>query len=91
MGLDLAGRLDAVQFRHRDANQRDVRPKFARSPNRLATVGGLGNDLQPVLAFEQSTQPLPHQGAVLSQQNPYAHASPTYTAHTGVGAPAGAG
>ena len=55
-GDDAAGRLDAVEARHADVHQDDVRVEFGRHADRLAAVGGLAHHRHVVLALQEHAE-----------------------------------
>ncbi len=64
-----AGRLDAVEDRHADVHHHDVRLERLREGDRFGAVGGLPDDLQVRLGFENGAQPSTHHGLVVGEQD----------------------
>jgi hypothetical protein len=67
---DLPGGLEAVQHRHLNVHQRDVRAVLGGQPHRLQPVGGLGGHLDVVFGVQQRADAAADQRLVISQQHP---------------------
>jgi len=67
---DLPGGLEAVEHRHRDVHERDVRAVLGGQRERVLPVGGLGDHLDVVFRLEQRPDPAADQRLVVGQQNP---------------------
>ena len=73
---EFARGIDAVEFRHRDIENGDLRAVLARQLHRLASVRRGGDNRDIGIFFQQFDQPLAHQGVIISHQhtNRFAHA-----------------
>jgi hypothetical protein len=67
---DLPRRLDAVQPRHLDVHEDDVRPQLRRQGHRLAAVGGVGNDGQAGRLVDQAPQAVADERVVVPDEDP---------------------
>ena len=67
---DLPGGFEAVQHRHLDVYQRDVRAVLGGQRHGLLSVGGLRDHLDVVFGVEQRPDTAPDQRLVVCQQNP---------------------
>ena len=63
--VDLARRLDAVHVGELDVEEDDVGPELLDQPERLAAVGGLGDDLDVLLVLEKVFDPFAEQRLVV--------------------------
>jgi hypothetical protein len=70
VGEDLPGGLEAVEHRHLNVHQRDVRTVLDRQRHRLPPVGGLGDHLDVVFRFEQRPDAAADQRLVVGEQDP---------------------
>jgi hypothetical protein len=64
---------DAVQPRHPDVDQADVRPDPPRQLYGLGAVGRLGDHLDIRLVVQQQPQPAADHRLIVSEQNPDRH------------------
>ena len=70
------GRLNAVEFGHRDVHHNHIRREFGRGFQSLAAIGSLADNLHVGLRFENAAESLPHHAMVVGQDNAdFAHAS----------------
>jgi hypothetical protein len=76
VGGDLPGRLDAVQDRHLDVDQRDVGQVRHGERDRLTAVRGLGYHLDVVLGVQQRPEAGPDQGLIIGEQYPDHESTP---------------
>jgi hypothetical protein len=66
---DAARELEAIEARHGDVGDEDVRVETLDQRQHLEAVGGLAHDFEIGLALEQTAQRLPHHLLVVSKQN----------------------
>ena len=70
LGLDPADGRDAVHVRHQQVHQDDVGLEAAGHGHALRAVGGLTDDLDVVLEFEEHPQAHPDDGMVVDDEDP---------------------
>ena len=77
--------LNAVQLRHADVENDNVRPQLAGLGNRFASSVSFGTDLPAGLRFENGSQPAAQQRVVVGQKYPEAFhsSSPNSNLKTG--------
>ena len=73
---DLARRLDAVEDRQRDIEDRDVRLVLDGEFDRLASIARLGADGEVRIALDQRSQATTNYDVVIGQQDTQRHHSP---------------
>src|SRR3954452_22942907 len=79
VGEDAPGRLDAVDLRHRQVHQVDVRRRRRQQRMCLVTVCRRTDDLDVVLAAEELREALPHDGVVVDDRHPDHSGTSTWT------------
>jgi hypothetical protein len=67
---DLPGGLEAVEHRHLNVHERDVRAVLGGQCDRMLLVGGLGDHLDVVFCLEQRPDAAADQRLVIGQQDP---------------------
>ena len=78
---DLARGLDAVQPRHDQVHQHDVRSQGLRQPDALVAVAGLAHDRHVGLQLEEGAQALPHHLVIVHDQEADRGCSASGTGH----------
>jgi hypothetical protein len=67
---DLASGRQAVDARHADVHEHDVRHELGSQANGLLAVAGLADHLDVFLGIEQGPESRPHQGLVVGEKDP---------------------
>ena len=68
-GLDARGRLDAVEVRHHQIHDHDVRPELLGTLDGLAAVGRLADDLDVVVQLEEIAHPATDHRVVVDEED----------------------
>src|SRR5207248_1468785 len=62
--------LEAVEVRHLDVEKHQIRPELRDRRDGGGSIGGLAEDLDVFLGFEQESNSLPHERRIVDDQRP---------------------
>ena len=74
-------RLEAVDMRHANVEEHDVRSKLADDVRQVASVGALADDVEVGIAMEELPESLPRQRLVIHEQDAAAHHVDLHRSH----------
>jgi hypothetical protein len=68
--LQLAQGVEAVQARHLQVEQQEVRVRFGHAPQRLLAITGLADNREAALSLEGEADRIPEDRLIVGQDDP---------------------